>query len=218
MKVSIFRSSPTPKWRSYDVPYTQGMTVLDVIIYVQQHRDPMLAFRYECRQGICGTCGVMYNATPVLSCTTQIDPNTSEQRIAPLDHFPVEKDLIVDLTGVLKRYEKVKPFLNKYHGVLLSKAKANESKPFRKCIECGCCIAGSPTVDKHGDGVLDPMALVKIARYVTDPRDGLDRRAIAKAGGADRYSASESKNLTKICPRGVPIDKTIRLLKQLIHE
>lgn len=212
MNVSILRSSPKPQWRSYDVPYARGMTVLDVILFVQQHRDPTLAFRYECRQSICGTCGVMLNNVPVLSCSTQIDPEC-KNTIAPLSNFPVEKDLIVDIVPVLKRFMKVKPYLEKVHAVMLTKTDANQSKPFRKCIECGCCIAGSPTVGKHGDAIIDPMALVKIARYVTDPRDGGNRKSIALQGGVDLYSVSETKKLAKICPRGVPIDEAIQILK-----
>ena len=34
--------------------FQKGMTVLDVILFVQQYVDPTLAFRYECRQGVCG--------------------------------------------------------------------------------------------------------------------------------------------------------------------
>lgn len=212
MHVSILRSLPAPQWRSYDVPYAAGMTVLDVLLFVQQHHDPTLAFRYECRQSICGTCGVMLNRVPVLSCSTQVDP---ERRItiAPLSNFSVEKDLIVDIAPVLKRFMKVKPYLEKIHAVMLTKTDANKSKPFRKCIECCCCIAGSPTVGKHSDAIFDPMALVKIARYVTDPRDGMNRKVLVRKGDIQKYSMDEGKRLTKICPRGVPIDTAIQLLK-----
>lgn len=202
------------KYNSFDVPYSKGMTVLDVIAYIYKHLDPTLAFRYECRQGICGTCGVMLNKKPVLSCSTQIDANIKTQMIEPLANFPVEKDLIVDLGPILKRYLKIKPYLDKIHKVIITKKKSNESKAFRKCIECGCCIAGSPELTKKSFSDLDPMSLVKIARYVTDPRDGLDRKAMAKKAGIDKYSDELGKKLTLICPRGIPIDEAIKLLKK----
>ena len=198
----------------FDVPYSKGMTVLDVVAYIYKHLDPTLAFRYECRQGICGTCGVMLNKKPVLSCSTQIDVNIKTQMIEPLANFPVEKDLIVDLGPVLKRYEKIKPYLDKIHKVIITKKKSNESKAFRKCIECGCCIAGSPELTKKSFSDLDPMSLVKIARYVTDPRDGLDRKTMAKKGGIDKYSDELGKKLSLVCPRGIPIDEAIKLLKR----
>lgn len=200
-------------YQTYRVSYEKGMTVLDALIFVHTTLDPTLAFRWECRQGICGTCAVMLNGVPVLSCSSQIDSQRINS-IAPLANFPVEKDLIVNLSPILARFQKVRPYLDKIHDVMLSKTEANKSKPFRKCIECGCCIAGSPTVAKNKDVHLDPMELVKIARYVTDPRDGVNRLAMAKKGGVGSYSPSEGKKLTSICPRGVPIDRAIELLTQ----
>lgn len=202
-----------PKYDSFAVPHNKGMTVLDVIMYIHKYIDPTLAFRYECRQGICGTCGIMLNGKPVLSCSTQIDSDLKNQKIDPLSNFPVEKDLIVDLGPVLKKYLKIKPYLDKVHQVIISKSKSNESKAFRKCIECGCCIAGAPAALYKSSGCMDPMALVKIARYVADPRDGLNRKAIAKQVGIDKYSDELGKKLSSVCPRGIPIEEAIRSLR-----
>jgi len=218
IKFLIYRYNSQKKGKlrydSYEVPFSKGMTVLDVIAYVYKYLDPTLAFRYECRQGICGTCGVMINKKPVLSCSTQIDGNIKTQMIEPLANFPVEKDLIVNLEPVLKRYEKIKPYLDKVHKAIITKKKSNESKAFRKCIECGCCIAGVPEITQSTKGCMDPMSLVKIARYVTDPRDGLDRKKMAKDNGIDKYSIDLGKKLTLVCPRGIPIDEAIALLKK----
>ena len=90
---------------------------------------------------------------------------------------------------------------------------ANKSKDFRKCVECGCCIAASETVKKNPFDTLDPMALVKLARFVTDPRDSLDRKTIARTEKVEKYSKDEGKRLSKICPRDVPIDEAIKILK-----
>lgn len=218
IKFSVYRYNSVkigkPKYSSFEVLYKKGMTVLDVIAYIHKHLDSTLAFRYECRQGICGTCGVMLNGKPVLSCSTQIDSSMKNQSIDPLANFPVEKDLIVNLEPVLKKYLKVKPYLDKVQRVRISKSKSNESKAFRKCIECGCCIAGAPAELYKSSGCMDPMALVKIARYVSDPRDGIDRRAMAKKAGIDNYSDELGKKLSLVCPRGIPIDEAIALLKK----
>ena len=202
------------KYDSFEVPYNKGMTVLDVIAYIYKHLDPTLAFRYECRQGICGTCGVMLNKKPILSCSTQIDKTIKNQMIEPLANFPVEKDLIVNIEPVLKKYQKIKPYLDKIHKVIITKKKSNESKAFRKCIECGNCIAEVPEIKKTLKDCMDPMSLVKIARYVTDPRDGLDRKSIAKKGGIDKYSEELGKKLSLVCPRRIPINEAIALLKK----
>lgn len=221
LKIKVYRgdskTKETPRYETFEVPYKKGMTVLDVVQHIQTEKDPTFAYRFECRQGICGTCGVMLNNKPVLSCSTQIDPSIGEQVIEPLANFPVEKDLIVNLKPILDRYEKVKPFIEKIHKVTISRAVSNKSKPFRKCIECGCCIAGSETVSKHSES-LDPMDLVKIARYLTDPRDATDRTDIIKKSGVEKYDAQEGKKLTDICPRGVPIAGAIEIVKQQLKK
>ena len=53
------------------------------------------------------------------------------------------------------------------------------------------------------------MELVKIARYISDPRDkGEDRRGKAIAKGALTYSRDELQSLSDICPRGVSLEKS----------
>lgn len=202
-----------PKLESFLVPFKKGMTVLDVAAYIYKNLDSTLAFRFECRQGICGTCGLMLNGKPVLSCSTQIDPLLTEQTITPLANFPVEKDLIVDLESTLKRYEEIKPYLDKIHKVIISKSTANKSKPFRKCIECGCCIAGALKLTTTAKGCFDPMSLVKIARYVTDPRDGVDRKAIVQEKDLRLYTPELLKKLSSLCPRGIPFKEALDLIK-----
>lgn len=217
IKFSVYRYNSQkkrkPKYDEFSVPYDRGMTVLDVVAYIYKNLDPTLAFRYECRQGICGTCGLMLNKKPVLSCSTQIDPLLKKQIIEPLANFPVEKDLIVDLEPVLKKYLKIKPYLSKLHKVIITKTMAQKSKPYRKCIECGCCIAGAPEIMKKNKNNLDPMSLVKIARYVADPRDGLKRKSINIKNKIKGYSIEMGEKLTEICPRGIPISEAVKLVK-----
>lgn len=217
IKLSIYRYNQSkkakPQFQKYEIPYRKGMTLLDALQFIHQNIDPTLAFRYECRMSICGTCGVMLNEKPVLSCSTQIDYTVRENIITPLSNFPVEKDLIVNLVPILKRLKKIKPYLERIKKVRITKSKANESKPFRKCIECGCCIACHSTKKNGEKQILDPMALVKLARYSTDPRDGLDRKSIAKKAGAGKYTIEEGRKLASVCPREIPINEAILLLK-----
>ena len=49
----------------------EGMTVLDGLHYIKENLDPTLAWRYSCRMGVCGSCGMLINGQP-LACNTQI--------------------------------------------------------------------------------------------------------------------------------------------------
>lgn len=216
IKVKVFRFNPDTDKNSYfqtfNFPYLKGMTVLDALNYIQEHLDPTLSFRWECRSGICGTCGIMFNKKPVLACKTLIDPGKISV-IKPLKNFPVEKDLVVDLTFVLEKLKRVRPYLHKGKGRIKSKEQAEKSKEFRKCIECGCCISASETIAKNHI-ILDPMAMVKLARFVTDPRDDLNRKKIAQDEGVSYYSKREIKRIAKACPQEIDITRALEILKR----
>ena len=80
------RSSP-PYWHEFSVPFGQGMTVLEGLIYIKENLDSTLVFRASCRMGICGSCGLLVNNYPYLACHTQLEdlhrthPNVQQSEV-----------------------------------------------------------------------------------------------------------------------------------------
>ena len=98
--VEVLRYRPeqdaNPRMQSYQVPYTEDMSVLQALQYVKDHLDGSLCFRWSCRMAICGSCGMMIDGAPQLACQTILrDYNVGPLRIEPLEHFPIERDLVV---------------------------------------------------------------------------------------------------------------------------
>ena len=95
-----------PRQQQYTLQVEKGMTVLDGLHMIKQTQDPTLGFRFSCRMGVCGSCGMMINGIPALSCNTQIlDVTTTALTLAPLPNFNLIRDLVSDLVpmfGVLK--------------------------------------------------------------------------------------------------------------------
>lgn len=215
MHTKVLRFDPCiddqPRCQIYEVPFFEGMTVLDVLVYIQQHLDPSLSFRQECRKGICGTCGIMLDDKPVLACQAAVDPD-SDPIIAPLRQFPVIKDLVVDFSIALECFKRLRPYLDRNGHELLTKAEADESKRFRSCIECWLCVAACPVVEKCQD-CLDPIGVVKLARFALDPRDSLDRKKIAQAEGIAHYECEEWCDCSAICPQEIDIQRAVRILR-----
>ena len=56
--------------RAIDVPFTDDMSVLQGLQYIKDDLDGTLSFRWSCRMAICGSCGMMINGKPQLSCKT----------------------------------------------------------------------------------------------------------------------------------------------------
>ena len=72
MVLKVFRWSPGFRERiqRFWVPAKEGMTVLDALVDAQRRLDPTLAFRYACRVGMCGSCGVVINGRERWACRT----------------------------------------------------------------------------------------------------------------------------------------------------
>ena len=71
--LEVFRYRPDteqePTFQSYTVPYREDWVVLDALNYLKDQTDGSLSFRWSCRMGVCGSCGMMVNGTPRLSCS-----------------------------------------------------------------------------------------------------------------------------------------------------
>ncbi len=88
-------------WRkqgSYDIfeiPYTQGISVLWALKYIYENLDSSIAYPLcLCRIGKCGNCAVRLNGKGVLACSTMINPD-EEYILEPIDCKKVIKDLVV---------------------------------------------------------------------------------------------------------------------------
>ena len=54
----------------YEVPYPRDWVVLDGLNHVKDRLDGTLSYRWSCRMGICGSCGMTVNGEPKLTCAT----------------------------------------------------------------------------------------------------------------------------------------------------
>src|SRR5215471_7019046 len=118
MRLEVFRFSPEedqepkPRFQTYEVPFRKDWVVLDALNYVKDQMDGSLSFRWSCRMGVCGSCGMKVNGTPKLACATFLsDYLPGPFRVEPLDYFPVVRDLVVDLTDFVRKLRQVKPWL-----------------------------------------------------------------------------------------------------------
>lgn len=205
----------TSSFEEYEVPYAEGMTILDGLRYIQAEIDPSLSFRWECSKGTCGTCAVMLDGKPVIACSKHLIPDETAS-VTPLTNFPVDKDLTVDLTVALERLQLTQPFLVRGEQNIQSKAEADATRLLRSCMECWICVSVCPLVnDKQPAAIADPAGMVSLARYHLDVRDNLDRPEIAHELGIGLYNCEECQICVDVCPKGIniPVDAIQVLLK-----
>jgi hypothetical protein len=110
MVLKVFRWSPGFRERiqRFWVPAKEGMTVLDALVDAQRRLDPTLAFRYACRVGMCGSCGMVVNGRERWACRTLLKSlKTRIVTVRPLYHFPLVRDLVVDLAPLAEQTARV---------------------------------------------------------------------------------------------------------------
>ena len=94
------------------MPLRKDWVVLDGLNHIKDHLDGTLSFRWSCRMGICGSCGMTVNGEPKLTCATFLtDYAPGPIRVEPLRNFPVVRDLVVDIGDFMAKLPTVKPWI-----------------------------------------------------------------------------------------------------------
>ncbi len=71
------------------VPAATGWSVLDALNFVKDELDGASSYRWSCRMGICGSCGMMIDGEPRLACSTFLCDPGEEVQTGPLADFLV---------------------------------------------------------------------------------------------------------------------------------
>ncbi|MDA0341274.1 MAG: 2Fe-2S iron-sulfur cluster-binding protein, partial [Proteobacteria bacterium] len=107
LTVEIWRGKDTGRFETYQVPHRQSQTILDVVTWIQRHREPALAYRFACRVGMCGSCAMTVNGRPRWTCRTHVSKVAASGgvRIEPLRNLPRIKDLVTDMTPFFEKWQ-----------------------------------------------------------------------------------------------------------------
>ena len=77
-------------YEEFAVPFEDGATVLDALVWVRTHRDPSLAVRYSCiNANVCKECTIAVDGNVVYACTTRLVAD----RPVVLDPLPGKRQL-----------------------------------------------------------------------------------------------------------------------------
>ena len=116
IEIEVLRYHPEkdkePHKQVFEVPFTDDMSVLQGVQYIKDYLDGSLSFRWSCRMAICGSCGMMINGEPSLSCQTFLrDYYPARVRVEALSHFPIERDLVINMEGFMEKLESIQPYI-----------------------------------------------------------------------------------------------------------
>jgi fumarate reductase iron-sulfur subunit len=200
-----------PTFQTYEVPYRDDWVVLDALNYIKDRLDGSLTFRWSCRMGVCGSCGMMVNGRPMLTCAAFLSEYLpGPVRVEPLNYFPIMRDLVVDITDFLRKLTKVKPWIIRDQVWPLEEGEYRQSpeqldnyKQFSQCINCMLCYAACPIVGLEPDFV-GPAAIALAQRYNLDSRDeAAAERLKILSDHAGIWGCTFVGECTQVCPKHV---------------
>jgi succinate dehydrogenase iron-sulfur subunit len=213
--LEVFRYRPEtekePVFQSYAVPFRDDWVVLDALNYLKDEVDGSISYRWSCRMGVCGSCGMMVNGTPKLTCAAFLkDYYPGPVRVEPLANFPVERDLIVNITDFVKKLKDVKPFIIRKEEkpvsegeYLQSPAELANYKQFSMCINCLLCYAACPIYGLEPSFV-GPAAIALAQRYNLDSRDqGQEQRRDVIFRHEGIWECTFVGECSEVCPKDV---------------
>jgi succinate dehydrogenase / fumarate reductase iron-sulfur subunit len=202
-------------------PDMSFLEMLDVVNegLIAKGEDP-IAFDSDCREGICGACGVMINGIAhgpdpgTTTCQLHMrrfkDGETLTIEPWRASAFPILKDLVVD-RGALDRIVQAGGYTSVNVGgapdgnaILIPKDIAEQAMDSAACIGCGACVAAC----KNASAVLFTAA--KIRHLGVLPQGQIERRARVVAM-VDRHDAegfgscSNEGECEAVCPKEITL-------------
>ena len=214
---------------SEDMSFFEMLDMLNNSL-IQKNKTP-IAFDHDCREGICGTCGVVINGRAhgplkgVTSCQLHMrsfsDGDTLVVEPWRANSFPIIKDLVVnrqsfDRVMEAGGYVSVKtggaPDAN---AMPIFKDKADEAFDSATCIGCGACVAAC----KNSSAMLFVGA--KINQYAQLPQGQVEHNTrvqnmVAQMDLEGFGSCTNTGACEADCPKEISIKNIIKLNKEYI--
>jgi len=212
---------------SPDMSFLEMLDVLNEKLNAEGEEP--IAFDSDCREGICGMCGLMINGSahgPLTTTTCQLHMRTFSDgetiTIEPwrADPFPVLKDLVVDRSA-FDRIIQAGGYISvntgsapDAHAAPVPKADADRAFSMATCIGCGACVAACP----NGSASLFMAAKVTHLGMLPQGQPERDARVVAMVGQHDAEGFGGCTNIgecTAACPKEIPLDAISQLNKDL---
>jgi succinate dehydrogenase / fumarate reductase iron-sulfur subunit len=213
-------------------PDMSFLEMLDVVNegLIERGEEP-IAFDHDCREGICGMCGLMINgvahgpepATTVCQLHMRHFQDGDTIYIEPwrAKPFPVIKDLMVD-RGAFDRIIQAGGYITAptggaqdANGTLVPKTDADLAFDAAACIACGACVAACP----NGSAMLFTAAKVSHLALLPQGQPERYQRVVNMVDQQDREGFGGCTNIgecSQVCPKVIGMDFIARLNRDLI--
>ena len=197
---------------------------------VRENKEPVV-FDHDCREGICGTCGVVINGRPhgplsgVTTCQLHMRTFNNGDTIViepwRAKSFPIIKDLSVDRTSFDRiiasgGYISVSTGqANEANATPIPKADADSAFESATCIGCGACVASC----KNSSAMLFVGAKVTHLSLLPQGQTERSSRAQSMVETMDQEGFGNCTNTGACevtCPKNISVENIVKLNKEFI--
>jgi succinate dehydrogenase / fumarate reductase iron-sulfur subunit len=209
------------------------LEMLDVVNtdLVKKGEDP-IAFDHDCREGICGSCGLMINGRAhgpgrgIATCQLHMrgfkDGDVIIVEPWRANAFPIIKDLVVDRTS-LDRIMQAGGYTSAKTGgvpdgnaILVPKPVAEEAMDAAACIGCGACVAACP----NSSAML--FVAAKVSQLALLPQGKAERtqRVLAMVEQMDKEGFGNCSNnyaCEAECPKEIKVTHIARMNREYLR-
>ena len=224
-------------FETYDVPdISEEMSFLEMLDVVNEGLieagDLPIAFDHDCREGICGSCGMMINgvahgpsrgtATCQLHMRSFRDGDTIVIEPWRARAFPVIRDLVVN-RGALDRIIASGGYISAPTGsaqdanaLPIPKQDSDASMDAAACIGCGACVAACP----NGSASLFTGAKISHLGLLPQGQPERYRRALSMVTQMDLESFGHCTlfgECQEACPKEISIDVISRMNRDFLR-
>ncbi|OFZ53352.1 MAG: fumarate reductase [Bdellovibrionales bacterium RIFOXYC1_FULL_54_43] len=214
---------------STDMSFLEMFDVINQQI-IKLGGDP-IAFDHDCREGICGMCSMTINGNPhgpdreTATCQLHMrrfeDGETLVVEPFRARAFPVQKDLVVDRSG-LDRIIAAGGFVSvstgnarDANGIPVPKLDSDLAFDAASCIGCGACVAAC----KNASAMLFTGAKVSHLALLPQGAVEKDRRVLKMVAQMDKEqfgSCSNTGACEAACPKGITLENMARMNRQYL--
>ncbi|HEX7451424.1 MAG TPA: succinate dehydrogenase/fumarate reductase iron-sulfur subunit [Polyangiaceae bacterium] len=208
------------------------LEMLDVVNEELAHKgEEPIAFDHDCREGICGACGMVINGVPhgpAKSTTTcqlhmRLFKDGDEITIEPwrAAAFPVVRDLVVDRSS-LDRVIQAGGYISVRAGSAVEanampvpKLDSDQAFDAATCIGCGACVASCPNASAALFTAAKISHLALLPQGAPERADRV-RKMVAQMDAEGFGHCSSHKECEAVCPKDISISFIAKMNRELL--